>query len=168
MNPLLQAGHARSLNVPMAQDLLRYTLLIARELATLEDSCQTPSQHCLRYIVIIQFYSSVWRNSRTGVGWLAATIREQLESTSGPVDFFLGDWPLLLLWLVLTAGPFSSGPLREWYSKLLAQALSKTSSGFGDFDFVILELETHFIWTRELDGKAREFWEETPLYDVAP
>lgn len=163
LEPYIKCGKNNTLTVPVAKDFLRYLLLIARSFAALSDACQTSLQNCLRQACIIHFYSSIYRNSKTGVGWIAMPMKTELEASD--LDNLIENFPSLLLWLVLTVGPFAVGHVREWYAELLVRSIRVKP--VDSFETAAVECEHKFLWTRELDYNAKEFWTEALLFRKA-
>ena len=160
LEPYLRCGKSNTLTVPTAKDFLRYILLIGRSFACLTNSCQTAMQHCLRQGCVVHFYSRIYRNASTGVGWIAMAMKSQLEASD--IDSLITNFPSLLLWLVLSVAPFATGHIREWYAELLVRSIR--ARPLDNFEAASLESEHRFLWTRELDFGALDFWNEALMY----
>ncbi|KAI9656670.1 MAG: hypothetical protein M1831_004580 [Alyxoria varia] len=156
MNHFLAKVKCNSLSVPAAKQLLFHIWVNAKSLSLLEDECQSPLHHCIRYAMIIHFYSSVFQNPTLGVGWLSGPMKSHLSDAN--MTQLKEAHPRILLWLLLTAGPFAVDDERRWYLDQLRQVQAPVY-----MDTVQNNLQQYkdaLYWARELDEAATRFWTE--------
>lgn len=148
-----------TISVEAGKDLISYILFNGRTLNMLESHAISSMDHCTTMAATICYYTSIFRNSTAGVGWLAGSMQQYLMNTdlSMPMD----EYPSVILWLVLAAGQFAKYMAREWWLDLLVSV--RNVMRLYSFEDAVFVMEDRLLWTRNLDEGATHLWDEATV-----
>ena len=100
----------------------------------------------------------VWQGSLLNSPIIAGTILEIYNSLNrDDVETLLLSQPEAVIWIALTAGPYSLN-LQSWFQVMLR--LSLAASGICGFNEAIKVLAQRYLWHPNMNANAEKFWRQ--------